>query len=150
MVDDVTPQDIDWEAVLARSDRFWDTFSEATVEGFRELAAPTIRYRDPMTDVTGIDAVVAMMRGWFKNMDQIKIQFLGRVRDGDMIYSHWVMTFRLRKAPKNLIEMHGMSTGRLDERGRLVDHIDYWDSAPMLASFPVLGRIVGLTKKLMT
>jgi hypothetical protein len=149
MVDDVALPDIDWEAVFARGDRYWNTFSEETVEGFRELAAPTIRYRDPMSDAVGIDAVIALMRGWFKSMDQIRISFLGRARDGNTVYSHWVMTFRLRKAPKKLLEFHGMSAGRFDEHGRLVDHIDYWDSAPMLAMFPVLGRVVGFTKKLM-
>jgi hypothetical protein len=149
MVDDVTPQDIDWKAVFVRADEFWGTFSEATVEGFRELAAPTIRHRDPLSDATGIDAVLALMHGWFKNMEEIRIRFLGRARDGNTLYSHWIMTFRLRRAPEKLVEFHGMSTGTFDEQGRLVDHIDYWDSAPMLAQFPVLGRVVGLTKKLM-
>jgi limonene-1,2-epoxide hydrolase len=149
MADDITPQGIDWNAVFARGDKFWDTFSKETVDGFRELAAPTIRYRDPLSDVTGIDAVIALMRGWFKNMDDIRIRFLGRARDGSTLYSHWIMTFRLRRAPDKLIELYGMSTGTFDEEGKLVDHIDYWDSAPMLAQFPVLGRVVGLTKKLM-
>jgi limonene-1,2-epoxide hydrolase len=149
VLDDATP-DIDWDAVFARGDEFWDTFSEATVEGFRELAAPTVRYRDPMSDVSGIDAVLALMRGWFKNLDQIRFQILGRAREGNMLYSQWVMTFRVRKAPKNRVEVHGMSTARFDEQGRLVEHTDYWDSAPLLGKFPVLGRVVGLTKKLMT
>jgi hypothetical protein len=148
MVDDVTLPDIDWEAVFARGDAFWDTFSEATVDGFRELAAPAIHYRDPMSDVTGIDAVIALMRGWFENMDQIRFQRLGRAREGNTEYLQWVLTFRIRKAPVTPFEIRGMSTARYDEQGKLVENTDYWDSAPLLAKFPVLGRVVGLTKKL--
>jgi steroid delta-isomerase len=150
MVDEATVPDIDWEAVLARADGFWDTFSEATAEGFRELAAPTIRFRDPLVDVAGIDAVIAFLRGWFKKVDQPRFQILGRARDGSIVYSHWLRTFRARKGPKSPAEVHGMSTWSFDEQGRLVEIIDYWDSAQILARLPVLGRVVGLGKKLTT
>jgi steroid Delta-isomerase len=149
MVYDVILPDIDWGAVLARSDRFWDTFSEATVEGFRELAAPTIRFRDPLVDVAGIDAVVAFMHGWFKKVDQPRFYTLGRARDGDMVYSHWRRTFRARRGPKTPIEAYGMSTWSFDEQGRLVEIVDYYDSAQIIATIPVLGRVVGLGKRLL-
>jgi hypothetical protein len=45
--------------------------------------------------------------------------------------------------------MEGGSAG-VDEQGKLVENTDYWDSAPLLARFPVLGQVVRLTKKLMT
>jgi hypothetical protein len=149
MVDDVTPQDIDWEAVLARNDEFWDTFSEATVEGFRELAAPTIRFRDPLVDVAGIDAVVAFMHGWFRKVDQPRFRTLGRARDGNIVYSHWLRSFRARKGPKSPAEVHGMSMWSFDEQGRLVEIVDYWDSARLLATLPVVGGVVGLGKRLL-
>ena len=59
------------------------------------------------------------------------------------------MTFRVRRDPKKVMELPGMSTLRHDERGRLVEHLDYWDSAVELALFPVLGRVVRLVKKVM-
>jgi YD repeat-containing protein len=149
MVDDVTPQDIDWKAVIAQVDEFWDTFSEATVERFRELGAPTIRYSTPLGDVAGIDAVIAFLHAWFKKVDQPRFQILGRARDGNMVYSHWRRTFLARNGPKSPVEAQGMSTWSFDAQGRLVEIIDYWDSAQILATLPVLGRVFGLGKRLL-
>ena len=42
-----------------------------------------------------------------------------------------------------------MSTWSFDERGRLTEIIDYWDSAPLLARLPVLSRVVGLGRRLL-
>jgi hypothetical protein len=85
-----------------------------------------------------------------KNLDQLRVQILGSAREGNVVYTQWIMTFRIRKAPKGPTELPGMSAARFDDRGKLVEQTDYWDSAPLLACFPVLGRAVGLTKKLMT
>ncbi len=150
MVADVTPQDIDWEAVIHRHREFWETFEEAKIESVKELAAPTIRYRDPMRELAGIDAYIAMLRQLCKAADQIRTQTLGEARDGNRAYVQWIMTFRPRKAPKKLVKLPGMSAFKFDKQGRLLEHFDYWDSAVELAMFPVLGRVVGLTKRLMT
>ena len=148
MAEDVALPDIDWEALSRRYIEFWETFQESTLEKLRELASPTIRYRDPMSDVTGIENVIAYLHGLPKNLDQLRVQILGSARDGNMVYSQWIMTFQIRKAPKGATELPGMSAARFDEQGRLVEQSDYWDSAPLLASFPVLGRAVTLTEKL--
>jgi len=141
--------DIDWETVVGREIEWLETLQESTVDRFKELAAPAIHFRDPTTDVQGIDAVVAMMHGWYKDLDQIGFHTQGWARDGDTVYSRWDMTFRVRKAPKTLWHVPGVTMSKYDEQGKIVEHVDYWDSGPLLAGFPVLGRVVSLIQKLM-
>jgi hypothetical protein len=58
------------------------------------------------------------------------------------------MRFRIRKLPKRLWELEGVSKVVFDENGKVTDQIDYWDSSPLLESVPVLGKAVTLLKKL--
>ena len=63
-------------AVGARSSR--QNLEEAKIEAIRELASPTIRYRDPMREVVGIDAYIAMLHQLCRNLDEIRVKTLER------------------------------------------------------------------------
>jgi hypothetical protein len=60
------------------------------------------------------------------------------------------MRFRIRKLPKRLWEIDGMSKVTFNENGKIIDQVDYWDTSPIFASVPVLGKIVTLIKKFLS
>lgn len=45
------------------------------------------------------------------------------------------------------IDVAGMSALRLDDQGRICEHIDYWDSADLFMHFPVLRQLLGWLKR---
>ena len=136
------------ESTVLACMRFFETLTDATVEDIRALAAPNIRYRDPFADAKGIDAVVAYLHKWFQDLDDIRFERGDSAQAGNVLLSHWFMYFRLKKIPKKEWTLEGMSRTIFNDDGKVIDHIDYWDSAPLLAAFPLLGRAVGLIRKL--
>lgn len=128
--------------------RFFETLTDASVEDFRALASPGVRYRDPFVDAKGIEAVVAYMHKWFSGMDDLRFEFVHHAQAGNVLMSHWLMHFRVRKMPKKQWTLEGMSTTTFDDQEKVIDQVDYWDSAPLLEAFPLLGRVVGLIKKI--
>lgn len=60
------------------------------------------------------------------------------------------MRFRVRRMPKRPWTIEGMSTISLDAEGKVVEHVDYWDATPLLQAVPVLGRVVTLTRRVVT
>ena len=136
----------DLDAILARYREFFDNLSDQSVEEFREFASPSVRYRDPLMDEKGVDAVVARMHKWFADLDGLRFETEGHARRGRLAFAHWRMTFRINKSPKKLWEMEGVSRIALDEAGRVQEHTDYWDASPLLEAIPVLGRVVTLAK----
>jgi steroid delta-isomerase len=136
------------DALLIRHNRFFDQLTDATVEEFRELASPNVRYRDPLTDAKGVNAVVVQMHKWFADLDDLHFETKGYARNGQLAFAHWRMTFRIKKSPKKLREVDGISKIVFDDAGKVEDQIDYWDVSPLLESFPVLGKVVTLIKKL--
>jgi len=135
------------EEIIKKYQAFFENLTDENVDEFRNLAVPRIRYQDPFMDSRGIDAVTASMHKWFKNLTEIQFQMTSHGVDGFMVFQHWIMKFRIRKLPKRLWELEGISKITFNEFGKVIDQIDYWDSAPLLESIPVLGKIVTLLKK---
>lgn len=129
--------------------RFFETLTDASVEDIRSLASPQMRYRDPFADAKGIDAVVAYMHKWFAGMDGLRFEFVDHAQTGHVLLSHWRMHFRIRKMPRKQWTLEGMSRTTFNEDGKVIDQVDYWDSAPLLEAFPLLGRVVALIRKIM-
>lgn len=142
--------DKDLDATLIRYKGFFEQLTDETVEEFREFASPSVRYRDPLVDAKGIDEAVAYMHKWFAGLDDLRFETKCYARNGQEAFSHWRMIFRIKKNPKKLWELEGISKILLDDEGMIVEQTDYWDASPLFESFPVLGRFVTLIKKLVT
>jgi hypothetical protein len=136
--------------IVSRYQAFFENLTDERVENFRDLATATVRYRDPLMDSKGIDAVVASMHKWFKDMEEIQFQITKHAQEELVLFQNWIMRFRIRKLPKRLWELEGVSIVTFDESGKVIDQIDYWDTAPMFESVPVLGSAVKLIKRLFT
>jgi len=136
------------ESTIMACMRYFETLTDASVDDIRALAAPEIRYRDPFRDAQGIEAVVAYLHKWFQDLDDIRIVRGENALAGNVLLSHWVMHFRIKKMPKQPRTIEGMSRTVFDDNGKVIDHTDYWDSAPVLETFPLLGRAVGCIRKL--
>jgi steroid delta-isomerase len=140
--------DDDLDATLNRCLNFFDQLTDENVEEFREFASPNVRYRDPLVDAKGIDAALRYLHKLFTDLDDLQFETKGYARHGRQAFSHWGMKFRIKKNPKKLWELDGVSKIVFDDAGKIEDQIDYWDASPLLESFPVLGKVVTLIKKL--
>ena len=140
--------DNDLDAALIRYEKLAEQLADERVEEFRELASPNVHFRDPVTDVKGVDAVVAYLHKLLADTDGLQFEYLGHARHGRQAFAHWRMTFRFKKNPKKLWELDGVSKIVFDDAGKVEDQVDYWDASPMLEDFPVLGRVVTLIKNL--
>ena len=140
--------DNDLDAILIRYQKFMEQLTDQSVDELRELVSPNVRYRDPVTDVKGVDAVLAIVHKYFADFDDLRFETKGYARHGHLAFLHWRMTFRIKKSPKKLWEIDGVSKFVLNDAGKIEDQIDYWDTSPLLESFPVLGKVVTFIKKL--
>jgi hypothetical protein len=137
------------DEVIKTYQAYYENLTENTVEEIRNLAVPEFRYRDPFVDAQGIDAVVDHLHNWFRSMSDIKFIMEEYAVDNLIWFQHWKMNFRLRRLPKRLWELDGVSRITFNEERKLVDHIDFWDAAPLFEYMPVIGAIMKLIRKLM-
>ena len=141
--------DTDFDAIVKRYMEFNHTLSDERVEGLRDLASPDVRWRDPWVDARGIDNVVAYMHKWYKVLNDIRFQTKDYSRNGQIVFLHMLMTFYVKKKPREKVEIDYICKVTLDDSGLVLDVREYWDATPALESIPLLGKFVALTKKLM-
>ena len=136
--------------ILGNQQKYFEQLSDENVGKFREFASTNIRYRDPLGDAIGIDATLAYMHRWFINLDDVKFHMKEIAVSGRLAFLYWRMIFRIKKIPKKLWELDGVSKIIFNEEGKIEDQIDYWDSFPLLEGFPILGKVVSLIKKIIS
>lgn len=136
------------DAILIRQQEFMEQLTDERVEEYREFLSPNVRHRDPFMDAKGVDAVLAAMHKLFKDLDDLQFKNKAYALQGRQAFLHWQMIFRVKKNPKRLWEVDGVSKIVFDDADKIEDQIDYWDASPFLESFPILGKVVTLVKKI--
>lgn len=105
------------------------------VEALRDLYADDIVFRDPIQEVHGIDAFLAMNRRLLGRMRKLEWSIERAVEAGDEIFLEWKMHGKTKLGVK--VSVDGMTRARV-RGGRIFDHRDYWDIAQLISS-PVPG-----------
>ena len=129
---------------------FFERLSDESVDDLRQLASPEMRYRDPLTDSRGINAVTDYMHKWFQTMEDLSFDVDLHAVQGNVALSHWNMNFQIRRMPKRPWTIEGMSKVSLTAEGKVTEQVDYWDATPLLQAVPILGRVVTLTRRVVT
>jgi steroid delta-isomerase len=137
------------DAAADRIADFYRTFSDARVESFRAIASPDVHWQDPFADVRGVEKVLANMHKWSEVLSDIRFELKDRARHDRVLFLHMLMTFEVKRMPGRKQEIDYVKKVVFDEAGLVVDAKEYWDATPALESVPLLGRCVGLARRLM-
>lgn len=131
-------------SAIARVKRFLGNWSEATIrEQTDQVYAPDAYLNDTLKTLHGATQIRDYFLETAENAESITVEFadVTRATDGAH-YFRWVMDVRMKKvAAGKTIRTPGITLVRFDEKGRVLIHQDYWDSAAGLwEHVPVIGR----------
>ncbi len=123
-------------------DTLCDYFDRLAADNLDELDryyAADAWFKDPFHEVTGVEAIRAILEHTFKKLPGARFRVTGRFpgADGDAVIL-WALDFTLpmTHAPTTIV---GATHLAFDTAGRVVRHRDYWDAAEEL-----YGRLPGL------
>jgi predicted ester cyclase len=136
----------DIEAAVTAYAAFYEGLSPDTVKRLDALCAPDVRFRDPFNDVTGVAAYRAILTRMFEDITEPRFGVKDWALSGRVAYLRWNFTFTTRKGVPWQIE--GMSEVHFDDKGRVVAHLDHWDSGgQFFARLPLLGGLINLIRR---
>jgi len=138
------------QAAIARVKRFLGNWSEVTIrEQTAQVYAPDAYLNDTLKTLHGATPIRDYFLETAENAESITVEFadVTRATDGSH-YFRWVMDVRMKKvAAGKTIRTPGITLVRFDEKGRVLIHQDYWDSAAGLwEHVPVIGRGIRIIK----
>jgi ketosteroid isomerase-like protein len=128
--------------------RFFERLTPADLDRLDAVFAPEARFQDPFNDVRGRDALRGVFARMFERCVDVRFEVHEALRDGDLALLHWTMRFRPAPprgggTPGAEWALHGMSRIAFAADGRVIEHVDHWDTgAQLYARLPLIGPVV--------
>jgi len=128
--------------------KYADCFAALSPDSLPELAAllsDQVHFSDPFNDLYGKDSFIAVFRHMFAVTDGAGFAIHDIACSQRAGYIKWQMGGRLRRWPRTVIDLVGLSEITFDKQGKVVSHHDHWDSAhQLLVHLPLAGSLVKL------
>lgn len=130
------------EATLQRYARVFEELAPERLDDLAALVDEDVRFVDPFNDLSGREAFLEVFRHMFRRLQQPAFAVSDVALGREAGYLRWSMTFR-GKPGGRLWQIDGLSELRFAEDGRVVAHIDHWDSgAQFYGKLPGLGWLI--------
>lgn len=125
---------------------YYEKLSPRSVRLLEKIAEPSMQFKDPFNDVTGIEKVEAIFRHMFENTQKPKFKVLDSswgTRD-NTAYIRWHFSYQGNGQAKYI---EGMSEVLFSKSGKVMAHTDFWDSGEYFyESIPMLGAAIRFVK----
>ena len=111
------------------------------------MLANDVIFQDPFNNVQSPKSFIKIFADMFEKVDNPNFKIIdysiSEMKDPPNIgYMRWIMTGEFKNKNKNIL-LKGMSEVHFDSKGRVLAHIDHWDSLTQLVvQLPYLGFLV--------
>ncbi len=115
----------------------FSNLNKENIKKFDDLVVKDIIFIDPFNNIKGLDNFKNIFYHMFDTVEEPKFDIVDYAQNKDHIFLKWKMTFYAFKA---LQTIEGMSDITLNKEGKVISHLDYWDSLNgIFIKLPFLG-----------
>ena len=115
----------------------FNNLSPDNINEFDNLISKNIIFVDPFNHIKGINAFKNIFYHMFEKVKDPKFIVLDYAINEKRVFLKWKMTF---VAFKSLQTIEGMSELLLNDDGKVISHVDYWDSLKgLFIKIPFIG-----------
>ena len=127
--------------------QYLETLSPETLIRLSEYVSSDVRFKDPLNEVHGVDAMSRVFQHMFEHVRDIRFEVRHLTSDGTICLMSWHFDAYLSGKPW---QFDGTSVVRFDEDGRVFEHIDYWDvGRDFYERLPFIGQLLGVLRRLL-
>jgi hypothetical protein len=138
-----------WHRTITAYCSLFENLRADELDGFDDLCAPDIRFRDPFNDLVGLDRFKQVFVKMFEDVRDPRFKVID-VAHGEQAYLKWIFSGDL-KGSGQAITIEGMTELIATEDGKVAAHIDHWDAAGQVYErIPVLGRVLEMVRRRMS
>ena len=120
------------DARVARIVEAFESLTPADVTRMGEFYAAEAVFKDPFNEVRGVPEIERVFSHMYVALDGPYFVVKDVLVQGDQCFLSWDFHFRFRRFSRELQTVRGASHLKLDERGLITLHRDYWDAAEEL------------------
>lgn len=114
---------------VARIVTLFETLRPDDIDRLDQFYSQNAEFKDPFNEVRGVPAIQQVFQHMFDALEQPRFVVHETIVQGDQCFITWDFLFHFKRYSAALQTVHGGSHLRLDARGHIVLHRDYWDAA---------------------
>ncbi len=118
---------------------FFENLKLSNLKDLSHLLDDNIYFEDPFNKTYGKNNFIQIFKNSLINLNEIKFKILAITSNNYLFFIKWEMSFFAFKRRSKII---GISEVRINKKGKIQSHIDYWDSFNnFYLRIPILGKI---------
>ena len=124
----------------------FSNLNKENIKKFDDLVVKDIIFIDPFNNIKGLDNFKNIFYHMFDTVEDPKFDIVDYAQNKDHIFLKWKMTFYAFKASQTI---EGMSDITLNKEGKVISHLDYWDSLNgIFIKLPFLGFLYKISLRM--
>ena len=124
----------------------FSNLNKENIKKFDDLVVKDIIFIDPFNNIKGLDNFKNIFYHMFDTVEEPKFDIIDYAQNKDHIFLKWKMTFYAFKASQTI---EGMSDITLNKEGKVISHLDYWDSLNgIFIKLPFLGFLYKISLRM--
>ena len=124
----------------------FSNLNKENIKKFDDLVVKDIIFIDPFNNIKGLDNFKNIFYHMFNTVEEPKFDIVDYAQNKDHIFLKWKMTFYAFKASQTI---EGMSDITLNKEGKVISHLDYWDSLNgIFIKLPFLGFLYKISLRM--
>ena len=124
----------------------FSNLNKENIKKFDDLVVKDIIFIDPFNNIKGLDNFKKIFYHMFDTVEEPKFDIVDYAQNKDHIFLKWKMTFYAFKASQTI---EGMSDITLNKEGKVISHLDYWDSLNgIFIKLPFLGFLYKISLRM--
>ena len=124
----------------------FSNLNKENIKKFDDLVVKDIIFIDPFNNIKGLDNFKNIFYHMFDTVEEPKFDIVDYAQNKNHIFLKWKMTFYAFKASQTI---EGMSDITLNKEGKVISHLDYWDSLNgIFIKLPFLGFFYKLSLRM--
>ena len=124
----------------------FSNLNKDNIKKFDDLVVKDIIFIDPFNNIKGLDNFKNIFYHMFDTVKEPKFDIVDYAQNKDHIFLKWKMTFYAFKASQTI---EGMSDITLNKEGKVISHLDYWDSLNgIFIKLPFLGFLYKISLRM--
>ena len=124
----------------------FSNLNKENIKKFDDLVVKDIIFIDPFNNIKGLDNFKNIFYHMFDTVEEPKFDIVDYAQNKDHIFLKWKMTFYAFKASQTI---EGMSDITLNKEGKVISHLDYWDSLNgIFIKLPFLGVLYKISLRM--
>lgn len=125
---------------------FEEIDKNTSIEVYRKIFDKNVRFKDPFHDIVGVDKLYKIFEDMYLKLDNPSFKVTEIVEQNNIAYLKWNFHFSFKGSNKDE-SFVGVSRVEFNKEGRVISHIDYWDSASNLyEKIPILSFFMKFIK----